>query len=62
LLGLLRDEGWFFQMAPDNKTLRVVHRSKMVMGCHKSNAHRYKFDVVALWKVELAEKYVAQAA
>uniref|UniRef100_K4AKA5 Uncharacterized protein n=1 Tax=Setaria italica TaxID=4555 RepID=K4AKA5_SETIT len=41
-LGILHEEGWLYQAAPDKKTLRVMHGSKMVMVGEKSNAHQYK--------------------
>ena len=41
-LGLLHDEGWLYQAAPDNKTLRVMREGKTVMVGEKSSAHQYK--------------------
>ena len=41
-LGLLCDEGWLYQAAPDKKTLRVMRKDKTVMVGEKSSAHQYK--------------------
>ena len=41
-LGLLHDEGWLYQAAPDKKTLRVMREGKTVMVGEKSSAHQYK--------------------
>ena len=38
-LGLLHDEGWLYQAAPDKKTLRVMRESKTVMVGEKSSVH-----------------------
>ena len=40
--GLLHDEGWLYQAAPDKKTLRVMREDKTVMVGEKSSAHQYK--------------------
>ena len=42
MLGLLHDEGWLYQAAPDKKTLRVMRKDKTDMVCKKSSAHQYK--------------------
>ena len=42
LLGLLHDEGWLYQAAPDKKTLRVMREGKTVMVGEKSSAYQYK--------------------
>ena len=39
LLGLLHDEGWLYQAAPDKKTLRVMWEGKTVMIGEKSSVH-----------------------
>ena len=41
LLGLLHDEGWLYQAAPDKKTLRVMRKGKTIMIGEKSSAHQY---------------------
>ena len=41
LLGLLHDEGWLYQAAPDKKTLRVMRDGKTTMVGDKSSAHQY---------------------
>ena len=41
-LGLLHDEGWLYQAAPDKKTLRVMRKDKTVMVGEKSSAHQNK--------------------
>ena len=41
-LGLLHDEGWLYQAAPDKKTLRVMREGNTVMIGEKSSAHQYK--------------------
>ncbi|CAO2142897.1 unnamed protein product [Urochloa humidicola] len=41
-LGILHEEGWLYQGAPDKKTLRVMHGGKTVMIGEKSSAHQYK--------------------
>ena len=41
-LGLLHDEGWLYQAAPDKKTLRVMREVKTAMVGEKSSAHQYK--------------------
>ena len=41
-LGLLHDEGWLYQAAPDKKTLRVMREDKTVMVGEKSSAQQYK--------------------
>ena len=41
-LGLLHDEGWLYQAAPDKKTLRVMQKGKIVMIGEESSAHQYK--------------------
>ena len=38
-LGLLHDEGWLYQAAPDKKTLRVMREGKKIMVDEKSSAH-----------------------
>jgi len=38
-LGLLHDEGWLYQAAPDKKTLRVMREGKTVMVGEKSSVH-----------------------
>ena len=40
-LGILHEEGWLYQAAPDKKTLRVIHGGKTVMVGEKSSAHQY---------------------
>ena len=37
--GLLHDEGWLYQAAPDKKTLRVMREGKTIMIGEKSSAH-----------------------
>ena len=41
-LGLLHDEGWLYQAAPDKKILRVMRKGKTIMIGEKSSAHQYK--------------------
>ena len=41
-LGLLHDEGWLYQAAPDKKTLRIMRKGKTIMIGKKSSAHQYK--------------------
>ena len=41
-LGLLHDEGWLYQAAPDKKTLRVMREGKTVMVGEKSSEYQYK--------------------
>ena len=41
-LGLLHDEGWLYQAAPDKKTLRVMLEGKTIMVGEKLSAHQYK--------------------
>ena len=41
-LGLLHDEGWLYQAAPDKKTLRVMRGGKTVIVDEKLSAHQYK--------------------
>jgi hypothetical protein len=41
-LGLLHEEGWFYQAVPDKKTLSVMHGGKTDMIGKKSSAHQYK--------------------
>ena len=41
-LGLLHNEGWLYQAAPNKKTLRVMREGKTVMVGEKSSAHQYK--------------------
>jgi hypothetical protein len=41
-LGILHEEGWLYQAAPDKKTLRVMHGGKTIMVGEKSCAHQYK--------------------
>jgi hypothetical protein len=41
-LGILHEEGWLYQAAPNKKTLRVMHGGNTVMVGEKSCAHQYK--------------------
>ena len=38
-LGLLHDQGWLYQVAPNKKTLRVMREGKTIMVGEKSSAH-----------------------
>jgi hypothetical protein len=40
-LGILHEERWLYQSAPDKKTSRVMHGGKTVMVGEKSCAHQY---------------------
>jgi len=44
LLGLLHEGGWLYQVAPDTKTLRVIHGGKTVMVGENFEAHQYKLQ------------------